>query len=74
VVIGGGYWANSYWGGGYWGESTKKETISPSTRLKPVYLHFDEKTQTWQRGIMADKEKLKLIVSEMKEYIVKFKF
>ena len=52
----------------------KKEVISPSTRLKPIYLHFDEKTQTWQRGILADKEKLKGIVNEIKEYIAKFKF
>ena len=71
---GGGYWAGSYWGGGYWGESTKKETISPETRLKPVYLHFDEKTQMWQRGILADKEKLQCIINEIKEYIVKFNF
>ncbi len=52
----------------------QKEILSPSTRLKPIYLHFDEKTQTWQRGINADKEKLKWIVSEIKEHIVKFEF
>jgi len=52
----------------------KKEILSPSTRLRPVYLHFDEKTQMWQSGIKADKEKLKKIVSIMKEYIVKFDF
>jgi len=52
----------------------KKEVISPSTRLKPIYLHFDEKTQEWQRGILVDKEKLKLIVNEIKDYIVKFVF
>jgi hypothetical protein len=70
----GDYWGGTYWGGGYWGESTKKESISPSTRLKPVYSHFDEKTQTWQTGILADKEKLKWIVSQIKECIVKFIF
>jgi hypothetical protein len=68
----GGYWGKGYWGGGYWGESAKKETISPETRLKPIYLHFDEKTQQWERGIIADKEKLKQIVSKMKDCILKF--
>lgn|SRR4030067_2235438 len=68
----GDYWGRGYWGGGYWGESTKMETLSPSTRLKPIYLHFDEKTQNWERGILADKEKLKQIVSRMKDCILEF--
>jgi hypothetical protein len=56
------------------GSPLNKETISPDTRPDAIFTYYNEKTQSWQNGIMADKEKMMYIVNEMREYIVKFKF
>jgi hypothetical protein len=49
----------------------EKETISPVTRTNAIFTRYDEKTQSWQNGIMVDKERLKKIVTEIREYILK---
>ncbi len=49
-------------------------TISPFTRPNAIFTIYDEKTQVWRNGIMADGEKLMHIVKEIREYIIVFKF
>lgn len=53
---------------------TARETISPYTRLNAIFTNYDEKTQTWQSGIKADRRKLMAIVNRVREYIRLFSF
>lgn len=73
-----GYFPKGYWGNyfpkGYWGGGFRKETISPLTRCDAVFIKFDEKTQSWHEGIMADNKKLTLIIASLRENIGIFKF
>ena len=49
------------------------ETISPQTRLDATFVHFDEHTQEWKKGIQIDPEKLLIIIKEIRENVANFK-
>lgn len=67
-----GWWPKGYWPEGYWGESTRKEIVSPFTRLNAIFTYFDEKTQTWHSGIETDGVKLMAVVNALRGYIRDF--
>jgi len=55
-------------------DTERKEPISPQTRLDATFVHFDEHTQEWKKGIQVDPEKLLTIIKRIRENIANFKW
>lgn len=54
--------------------NTRRETISPRTRLDATFVNYDKVTNEWRKGIQADPERLASIITKIREEIANFKW
>jgi hypothetical protein len=52
----------------------KVQELNPSTRLKAVYLNFNEKKQEWETNIPISKIRIEEIIKEMEKAIGNFTY